>query len=244
MKLNISKNADELSRNVAGWMVSYIKEVLTKRDRFTIALSGGSTPRLLFRVLASDSFRNKINWKQLHVFWGDERFVPFTDEKNNAKMAFDELLSHVSIPKQNIHPMRTDIEPAASAMEYDKLLHQYFDKQLYTFDLVLLGLGDNAHTLSLFPGYDEVVFEKQAWVKSFHLKEQQMHRITLTAPIVNGAGRIAFLVTGSDKSGALQHVISGKFEPALYPAQVIRPLNGELYWFIDKEASSGLQYPV
>jgi 6-phosphogluconolactonase len=244
VKLHIENDIDALSRHVADWLVDYIREVLTKRDRFTIALSGGSTPKKLYQLLASDAYKNKIDWSRLHVFWGDERHVPFTDERNNAKMASDVLLSHVNIPADHIHPVQTDTEPHLSAFAYQALLHEYFDKQLYTFDLVLLGLGDNAHTLSLFPGYDEVVFEKEEWVKTFRLVEQNMYRITLTAPVVNSAGRIAFLVAGSDKAPALQHIISGKYDPALYPAQVIKPLNGELYWFLDKPAASGLQYAI
>ncbi|MEO5564369.1 MAG: 6-phosphogluconolactonase [Chitinophagaceae bacterium] len=241
MKLHVSHDPDESNSIVAGWMISYIKEVLTKHNRFTISLSGGSTPKKLYQLLASDSYKNKINWKQIHVFWGDERVVPFTDKNNNAKMAFDELLSHVPVPKEQIHIMPTDIDPQAAAEAYGQLLHQYFDKQLYSFDLVLLGLGDNSHTLSLFPGYDDIIFEKENWVRGFRLHEENINRITLTAPIVNKAGRIAYLVNGSGKTDALQHVIYGKYDPTLYPAQVIKPLNAELYWFIDKEAAAGLQ---
>src|SRR5688572_11463705 len=243
-KVHIEADIDSLSRHVADWLVEYVKEVLTIRDRFTIALSGGSTPKKLHELLASDSYKNKIDWTRLHVFWGDERFVPGTDEKNNAKMAFDTLLSHVPVPIEQIHPIQTEGDPYASAFAYQSLLHEYFDRQLYSFDLVLLGLGDNAHTLSLFPGYDEINFEKNDWVKAFQLTEQNMYRITLTAPVVNRAGRIAFLVTGSDKATALQHVIAGKYDPSQYPAQLIKPLNGEAYWFLDKNAGAGLQYAV
>jgi 6-phosphogluconolactonase len=126
MQLNISKNIDELSEKVVNWMIDYIKTVLQEQDRFTIALSGGSTPKKLYQLLASDDCKNKIDWKKLHVFWGDERYVPFTDDRNNAKMAFDVLLSHVPIPLAQIHKVRTDIEPDISAKQYEKILHQYF----------------------------------------------------------------------------------------------------------------------
>lgn len=243
-KVHIETDIDSLSRHVADWLVDYVKEVLTIRDRFTIALSGGSTPKKLHQLLATDSYRNKIDWTRLHVFWGDERFVPATDEKNNAKMAFDTLLNHVPVPPEQIHPIQTEGDPYASATAYQSLLHEYFDKQLYSFDLVFLGLGDNAHTLSLFPGYDDINFEKNDWVKAFQLTEQNMYRITLTAPVVNSAGKIAFLVTGSDKATALQQVIAGKYDPSLYPAQLIKPLNGEAHWFLDKNAAAGLQYAI
>lgn len=244
MRLQVVNDIEALSKQAADWMTEYIQEVLQMRDRFTIALSGGSTPKRLYRLLASADYRNKIDWTKLHIFWGDERFVPLTDDRNNAKMAFDVLLNHVPVPNEQIHIIPTSTDPDFSAIAYQEILHRYFDKQLYTFDLVLLGLGDNAHTLSLFPGYDEVIFEKEDWVKSFYLEEQEMYRVTLTAPVVNSAGRIAFLVSGRDKAVALQHVFSGQHDPALYPAQLIKPLNGELYWFADQPAASGLQYVV
>jgi 6-phosphogluconolactonase len=244
LKLHVSETPEELGRHVADWLVDYIQEVLEKRNRFTIALSGGSTPKQLYRLLASDDYKNKIDWNQLHVFWGDERFVPFTDDRNNAKMTAGELLSHVPVPQSQVHMIRTDMDPDDAAAAYGQLLHRYFDTQLYSFDLVFLGLGNDAHTLSLFPGYDDIIFEEEQWVKAFRLEEQDMYRITLTAAVVNNAGRVAFLVSGRDKSPAIQHVISGPHDPASYPAQIIRPLNGELYWFLDSQAAAGLQYVV
>lgn len=242
LKLHISRNLEELSLYAAEWIAAYIKEVLEKKERFTIALSGGNTPKKLYQSLAASKYRKSIRWEQIHFFWGDERFVPFTDKSNNAKMAFDELLDHVPVIKENIHIIQTDTEPEASAIDYEKLLRKYFSRQLYTFDLVLLGLGDNAHTLSLFPGYDDIIFEKENWVRSFYLAEQDMYRITLTALAVNNAARVVYLISGQEKAEAIQHIISGKHNPSVYPAQVIQPLNGELYWLLDKKAASGLQY--
>jgi 6-phosphogluconolactonase len=240
MQLNIAKDIDELSQQVAAWIINYTEKILNHRDRFTIVLSGGNTPQKLYQLFASDKYKNKIAWSKLHFFWGDERFVPFTDERNNAKMAFENLLDHVPVLKNQIHMMRTDIEPEAAAAEYETLLHEYFPDSNHTFDLVLLGLGDNSHTLSLFPGYD-IIKEKKDWVKSFYLKEQKMYRITLTAPVVNAAGRVAFLVSGSDKAAALYHVLSDKHNPDLYPAQVIQPYNDELYWWADKAAAADIE---
>jgi len=241
-----------------------IHEVLQKKDRFTIVLSGGSTPKKLNLLLASDEFKNKIDWEKLHVFWGDERYVPFTDERNNAKMAFDTLLNHVPVLKSQIHIMRTDIAAETSATEYEKILKEYFpkaasykpqatikestpdsrlptnDSNLATFDLVLLGLGDNAHTLSLFPG-EEVIHEKNDWVKAVFVKEINMQRITLTAPVVNLSSRVAFLVSGQDKADAVSHVLLNDYIPDLYPAQVIKPANGELYWFMDEAGAARLK---
>ncbi len=240
MQLNVTKNIDDLSQQFADWIVGYIKKGLKTKNRFTIVLSGGNTPKKLYQLLASDKYKNKIEWSKLHFFWGDERCVPFTDERNNAKMAFETLLNHVPVLKEQVHIMRTDIDPESSAQGYEKLLHQYFTESNQTFDLVLLGMGSNAHTLSLFPGYP-IVNEKKNWVKSFYLKEENINRITLTAPVVNASACITFLISGSDKATALQHVLKEKFDPDLYPAQIIHPYNNELYWWVDEAAATGLQ---
>src|SRR5215510_14580461 len=126
MQLMIGEDIDELSQQVAEWMVDYIHKTLQLQDQFTIALSGGSTPKKLNLLLASDQFKNKIDWQKLHIFWGDERYVPFRDDRNNAKMAFDTLLDHVPVPKSQIHIMRTDIGAEASATEYEHILKEYF----------------------------------------------------------------------------------------------------------------------
>ncbi len=239
MNLIVKKDSDELSSDFAVWLIDFIKEKLQQQDRFTIVLAGGSTPKKLYQLLASGKFNNKIDWRKLHFFWGDERYVPFTDDKNNAKIAFDNLLSHVPVVKENIHTIRTDIEPEVSAIEYEKLLHDYFHNRNHSFDLVLLGMGGDAHILSLFPGY-EVVQEKEKWVSTFYLEEQKMIRITLTAPVINAAGCIVFLVSGSDKAAAVQNVLAGEHNPDLYPAQVIQPFKGELYWWLDEAAAADL----
>jgi 6-phosphogluconolactonase len=256
----ISKNIEELSQQAAEWMVDYIHKTLQLQDHFTIALSGGSTPKKLHLLLASDEFNYKIDWQKLHVFWGDERYVPFNDDRNNAKMAFDTLLDHVPVPKSQIHIMRTDIDAEESAKEYESILREYFPGAAsyklqatssdpahhsslithYSFDLVLLGLGDNSHTLSLFP-HEEVIHEKNHWVRSVFVKEINMQRITLTAPVVNLSKRIAFLVSGQDKAEAVAHILSDNYDPDLYPAQVIKPLHGELLWFLDEAAATKLK---
>src|SRR4030095_8623103 len=126
MQLIIAKNIDELNWQVAEWIIGYINDMLEKTERFTLALSGGSTPKNLYQLLGSGEFKNKVNWQKLHIFWGDERFVPFTDDRSNAKMAFDVLLNHVSVPRSQIHVIRTDIDPNTSANEYEQILKSYF----------------------------------------------------------------------------------------------------------------------
>lgn len=239
MNLKISKDIETLSHHFADWLVMYVKEVLSKQDRFTIALSGGNTPKRLYQLLTSDEYKDQVEWKRLHFFWGDERHVPISDERNNAKMAFEALLNHVPLAKEQVYVMQTEADPQESATAYEKILHRYFDQQPNTFDLVLLGMGDNAHTLSLFPGY-KVVKENSKWVCAFYLKEQDMYRITLTPPVVNQSSRVAFLISGGDKAAAVYHVIAGEHDPDLYPAQIIQPFNGEIYWFCDEAAAADL----
>jgi len=240
MELHVYKNPDELSHEVAAWIANIISTTLKHQDRFAIALSGGSTPKALNKILAASPYKEKIDWLKLHVFWGDERAVPFTDDRNNAKMAFDTLLNFVPIPPYHIHVMRTDIAPEESAVEYEKILHMYFDNTPLSFDLVLLGMGDDGHTLSLFPG-TAAVHEEKAWTIAYYLKAQAMYRITLTKTIVNRAARIAFLTTGTGKAHALKEVQQGPYNPDLYPSQEIKPIKGELHWFVDEAAASELK---
>ncbi|MFT3826002.1 MAG: 6-phosphogluconolactonase [Chitinophagaceae bacterium] len=236
MELHIYKDADELSKGAAQWIADYIGKTLQQKDRFTIALSGGSTPQKLHKILAASPYKETIDWQKLHIFWGDERFVPYEDERNNAKMAFDTLLCEIPVPKSQIHIMRTDIDPETSAAEYEKILHQYFHNDNHSFDLVLLGMGDDGHTLSLFPN-TPVIHENKKWVTTFFLKQQEMYRITLTAHITNRASAVAFLVAGGGKASALKEVLEGDFNAEKYPSQLIRPKPGALHWFVDEAAA-------
>ena len=235
----ITKDIDELSNRVADWITAYIEKTLRKQERFTLVLSGGNTPKRLYQLLATPEYSNRVDWTKIHFFWGDERYVPFSDDRNNAKMAFDTLLNHVPVNKENIHLIRTDIKPEDAAAEYEKVLQNYFPDKSPSFDLVLLGMGNNAHTLSLFPGYS-VVMEKEKWVSTFFLREEQINRVTLTAPVINAAACIIFLVSGADKAAALHQVLSQEYDPGLYPSQVIQPFTGELFWWIDEAAAVDL----
>ncbi len=240
MELHVYKDAEELSNAAAGWITDDIVATLKTKDRFTIALSGGSTPERLHKILAGSPYKEQIDWSKLHIFWGDERAVPFEDSRNNARMAYDTLLNFVPVPAAQIHVMRTDITPDQSAIEYEKILHRYFDNSAVSFDLVLLGMGDDGHTLSLFPG-TPVIHEEKAWAASFFLKAQDMYRITLTKTIVNKAAKIAFLTTGTKKAHALKEVLKGSYNPDLYPSQVIKPASGGLHWFVDEAAAADLK---
>jgi 6-phosphogluconolactonase len=226
---------------MAKFIADSIASTLKTKQRFTIALSGGSTPVKVHELLARPPYKAEIDWSKLHVFWGDERAVPFEDSRNNAKMAYDTLLNFVPVPAEQIHVMRTDISPEESAAEYEKILHRYFDGPGASFDLVLLGMGDDGHCLSLFPGMP-VVHEEKRWATSFWLPAQEMYRITLTKTIVNRSASVAFLTAGGAKAHALKEVLKGDYNPDKYPSQVIKPA-GQLHWFVDEAAAAGLKTP-
>jgi 6-phosphogluconolactonase len=240
MNLQVFNDADHLCKGLAEWITSLIEETLTRKEKFSLVLSGGSTPKKLHELLASPHFAERIDWQKIHVFWGDERAVPFEDNRNNARMAFDTLLNKVSIPQEQIHIMDTGLSPEAAAMEYEEELNEYFGTDVLpvkTFDLVLLGMGDDGHTLSLFPG-EPIIYEEKLWVSSYFLKSQDMFRISLTKNIVNRAEHIVFMISGKEKAHALHEVLEGEKKPELYPAQLIIPSQGELHFFVDEAAAS------
>ena len=244
MEIIVRKNPADLAQVAADFITKRINDVLkttgrVRQERFTIALSGGSTPKALHELLAKPPYVDQIPWLQLHVFWGDERYVPIDDPQSNAGMAYDTLLGHVYTPEDQIHVWRTDLDPEAAAADYDRILHEYFGDASPTFDLVLLGMGDDGHTLSLFPG-TEVVHEQTAWTRAYFLDQQDMFRLTLTAPVVNRASCVLFLVAGPKKAAPLREVLRGAYRPDEYPAQVIKPTDGELMWMVDEKAAGEL----
>ncbi|MBX3256545.1 MAG: 6-phosphogluconolactonase [Chitinophagaceae bacterium] len=240
MFLHIQKDAEAVSLELAEWITSAIESALKKQGRFTLVLTGGNSPKRLYDLLSTAPYKDRIDWSRLHIFWGDERAVPFEDDRNNAKMTYEHLLSKVPVVPEQVHVMRTDIEPHEAAMEYEKILRTYFAEDGPSFDLVLSGMGDDGHTLSLFPG-TPVIHEKKAWVTSFYLKPQLMFRITLTAPVVNRAAKVAFLTFGQGKAKALKEVLEGAPNADMYPSQVIQPVSKELHWFVDSAAASLLE---
>lgn len=240
MEIHIAKDGGQLSKDLAAWIAGYINEVLKKQERFTFVLSGGSTPKSLYALLAAAPYCNEIPWERIHFFWGDERAVPFEDERNNARMCYEELLNKVNALPENIHVMRTDVSPDVAAAEYEALLGTYFKDSDTSFDLVLLGMGDDGHTLSLFPG-TEVVHESTHTTAAFFLPAQDMYRITLTAPIVNEAATVVFMAVGSGKADTLKNVLEGERNLDKYPSQIIKPEKGQLHWFVDEAAAARLK---
>jgi 6-phosphogluconolactonase len=242
MKFHIYRDKEQVARELARWISELAQETLEHQEYFSIALSGGETPKLLFNTLASE-FKKEIDWTRMQIFWGDERMVPFDDDRNNAKMAYDLLISNVDILPSNVHLMRTNLEPVFSAQQYEKVLRTYFSHASRSFDLILLGMGNDGHTLSLFPN-SPVLHEAatQNWVSAVYNKDQQMYRLTLMPSIVNRASHIAFMLNGYEKSKILKKVIEGNYNPSLLPAQLIQPTEGELHWFLDTDAARELKH--
>ncbi|MCW3091146.1 MAG: pgl [Ferruginibacter sp.] len=240
MKLNIYETVDELLQKLAEFIVEAAAESIKDYGRFTVALSGGSSPENLYKLLASDNFRNAIEWKNVYFFLGDERYVPLTDNASNYKMINRVLFQPLQIDWSQIFPVDTTHVPEDAAVDYMKEISNYFDGLEPRFDLVLLGLGDNSHTASLFP-HTEILHETSATVRSVFLKDQQVYRISFTAPLINKAYRVAFLVYGEAKAEAVQTILEGMPDIENFPAQLIQPDDGELEWFLDKTAASKIK---
>jgi 6-phosphogluconolactonase len=235
--LKVFETPDLMSGAVAEYIVGLAGESIAAKGKFVIALSGGHTPDTLFTLLSSALFRDRIEWQKTFVFWGDERCVASDDERNNAHQARLFLLDKIAIPASNVYPIPVDLSPAEAAKSYEETLKGFFGKDAPVFDLILLGLGDNGHTASLFPG-TPVLRETGHWVKEVYVEEQKEWRITMTVPLINQAHNVAFLVTGKDKAAVLRTVLHGSFTPDIYPAQLVRPADGNLIWFTDRSAAS------
>ena len=185
---------------------------------------------------------DQIDWPQWQVFFGDERCVPPDDDRSNYRFAQRTLLSRAPIPPDHVHRMRVELPPAEAADDYANQLRQYFGAEPPGIDLVLLGMGDNGHTASLFPGL-QAVHEQERWVASEYVEEVGMWRITLTPVVLNLARQVVFLVAGSGKASMLRQVLEGPYAPDLRPAQVVRPVSGDLLWLVDATAAAQLSPP-
>ncbi len=237
--IRLFDDPEALSQGAAEYFVKVAREAVAARGRFSVALSGGGTPRRTYELLGQPPFRDKTPWDQTHIFWGDERCVAPDDHRSNARLAREALLSHVAIPADQVHPMDCRPSPAAGARRYEALLQGYFAGGDPCFDLILLGLGENGHTASLFPG-DPVLREAKRWVAEVYVAEQDLYRLTFTAALINRAAVVAFLVAGAAKAAVVRQVIAGPRDSERLPAQLIHPESGELYWFLDKAAAEEL----
>jgi len=235
--IRVAPDVATLARMAADTIQDLAQTAISQTGRFTVALSGGSTPKTLFQLLASD-YQEKIDWKNTYIFWGDERCVPPDDADSNYKMARETLLDHVSLPESNVYRIKGELPPEDGAAQYEETLRTYFNNELPRLDLILLGMGDDGHTASLFPGTD-ALNERQKWVIPNHVvSAKQTWRITLTLTVINNASNIMFLVAGTGKAETLKRVLQGDYKPTELPSQLIKPTNGNLIWAVDHAAGS------
>jgi 6-phosphogluconolactonase len=233
---------EDVWRAAAEWIARKV-ETTEAGNVFTMALSGGSTPRGMFHVLAADPYRRRLPWSNLRVFWGDERSVPPEHPDSNFRMAREALLDHVPIPSAQIFRIEGECDPEVAASRYGKVLQSQFDLRdgaIPRFDLILLGMGSDGHTASLFPGTPALLETRRPVVANW-VESLQTFRITLTPPVLNAAREVVFLVCGEDKAEALHAVLEGEWQPQEYPAQLVKPSNGDVIWFLDRAAGSRLR---
>ena len=247
MKIQQASDFEELIRVAAQEIVKVAQGTITERGIMSFALAGGSTPRKLYALLASDTIRSQIAWDKIHFFWGDERHVPPDHQDSNYRMARETLLARLPAREDHIHRIPSQLPDAGEAAErYERELRAFFQLssgQTPRFDLILLGMGPDGHTASLFPG-TPAVHETTRWVAAPWVEKFATYRITLTPPVLNGAAKVIFLVSGRDKAETLRLVLEGPYQPDVYPAQIINPTQGQLLWLVNQDAAACLQFPL
>ncbi len=241
--IHIHNNPAELYTKAAGVFLQTGAEALDRQGIFSVALSGGSTPLPLYRKLAVDPAADSLDWNKAHFFWGDERAVGPDHPDSNFGEAYHSLLEPRAVPLKNIHRIEGELPPETASQKYQKDLLDWFGDTPPRFDLIMLGLGSDGHTASLFPvkipGESSSDSEK-TWVKAVYVPGMDSWRITFTARLINAASKIMFLVIGRNKARTLNQVINGPYIPDTFPAQLIQPDNGQLIWLVDQDAAAEL----
>ncbi len=240
LEIRIFKNLEELSQNAAKLFVEQAAEAIQERSRFLVALNGGNTPTRMFQLLATDD-DEKVDWSKTHIFWGDERCVPAHDPESSYGQARDLFLRHISLPEANVHRVKTELGPAEAANDYSLTLKEFAVPpfEWIHFDLVFLGMGEDGHTASLFPG-SAVDANKLVVPVTADYQGRPAQRVTLTPLVLNSAHMIIFMATGEKKAVTLAEVLSDHYNPERYPAQRIEPKKGKTIWLVDEDAASKL----
>ncbi len=240
-EVRVLTDSSALFHVLAEQFVGLANDAIARRERFAVALSGGSTPRPLYERLASREFVTRMDWKQTDVFFSDERCVPPDDERSNYRLAADTLLRHVGLPPVRLHRMRGENNPAVEASRYENEVRITLDSALPRFDLILLGLGENGHTASLFPG-TAALEETTHIVASQYIKSEREWRLTFTRPILNAAAHVWVMVSGRAKASVIQRVLQGPVNPVQLPAQYLPSGSSQLTWWLDADAASLLRF--
>jgi 6-phosphogluconolactonase len=239
---HVLKDLEAISHHACSLFIRFASDSLARKETFAVALSGGSTPKRFYVLLGSDPYRNQIDWRRVHCFWADERCVPQDHEDSNFRMAFDLLLSKISIPSENLHRIKGEGIPERSAKDYEDTLVRFFgDSGFPVFDLIILGMGEDGHTASLFPG-SKWLEERKRFAVPVHLEEPNRDRVSLTLPVLNHAGQVLLLVAGHSKAVVLAHILEDGPQEITYPAALIHPIRGDLTWLIEEEAASLLDW--
>lgn len=230
-------NPDELAHAAAELFRDAALQAITAQSRFSAALSGGVTPQRFFRRLGT-SYRKKIAWDKVHLFWSDERCLPRDHEQSNFRLAYNELISCIWIPYENLHRIKGELRPWEAAVYYEAEMKKHFRSDLPAFDLIILGIGPDGHTASLFPGSDALRETQRLALPIF--SSTALHwRVTLTLPVLNAAKQVLFLVSGRSKADIVNALL-GRHEKDGYPAALVNPSEGNITWLLDKDAASGL----
>lgn len=230
------ENKEALSQAAAELFAVQARTTVDARGRFLVLLSGGETPRRTYELLAQEPHRTRIPWQQVQFFWGDERCVPADDPRRNEVMAHRAFLDALPLHPEQLHPIMDDRSPRQAAERYEAQLRDFFDDSPPCFDFIFLGLGEDGHTASLLPD-SEALNEQVRWTAVTHRPDEEFSRVTLTAPLLNQAAVLLFLVVGCNKAKVLHSVLEETGHRLLLPAQLVRPLSGDLYWFVDREAA-------
>ena len=245
VQIKVLQNPAELVQAAAERFVASAVEAIRTHGRFRVALSGGTTPKSLYTLLSTDRYAARVDWSRVHVFWGDERCVPPADPMSNYRMVRETLIDQVPLPAENVHRMRGEDDPVAAAAAYERVLRHELGISAgpptpdARFDLMLLGMGDDGHTASLFPGLT-AVSEHERWVTAEYVAEVSMWRVSCTPALFNTAAAVVFLVSGREKAAMLRRVLEGPYQPEVLPAQVVAPHDGSVCWLLDAAAAANL----
>lgn len=239
-QVQVLPDVDQLAQAAAERFIESAAEAVKERNEFRVALAGGSTPRGTYQRLAGADLAPLVSWRNVHLFWGDERCVAPDHPDSNFRMARDTLLDKVPVPQSNLHRIQCELEPQAAARAYAQELRTVFQSRRRPhFDLVLLGMGADGHTASLFPG-SPALNELRRWVVAVFVAQLDAWRVTLTPPLLNAARQVIFLVSGKVKAAPVKQVLHGEHDPERLPAQLVRPKQGSVIWMLDQAAAADL----
>lgn len=243
-EIKVLQNLDEISRAAAELFIEIGNCAINEKNKFTVALAGGSTPKSLYQLLATDEFKSQLDWQKVFYFFGDERNVSPDDGESNFQTANENLLKPLQISAKNVFRWQTELKDVEKiAGNYDKTVAKFFgssENEFPRFDLILLGMGDDGHTASLFP-FSDALNETEKIAVSNRVEKLKANRLTFTFPTINNASNIIFLISGETKANALKEVLEGKFQPEKFPSQFVNPQNGNIFWLIDAPAARFLK---